>query len=227
MDALCKTDRAWRMERDPDAQAIFEVRLAGLDERPIACRDGVVMHPHVAAAQLDPPDLVVVPGLDDDLEPSFQLNRTWVPWIARWHAAGARVASSCTGAFLAAAAGVLDGKEATTHWIAADAFRRRFPRVLLRPERMIVDAGDVISSGGATTFLTLVIYLTERYGGHDRAVLASKVMLIDAQPVGAVIATVIIPAFAPSEWSPYPLWLWRIWPASCPTRHFLTAAPAA
>ncbi len=127
MDALCKTDRAWRMARDPDAQAIFEVRLAGLDERPIACRDGVVMHPHVAAAQLDPPDLVVVPGLDDDLEPSFQLNRTWVPWIARWHAAGARVASSCTGAFLAAAAGVLDGKEA----------------------------------------LTLVIYLTERYGSHD------------------------------------------------------------
>jgi hypothetical protein len=46
MDALCKTDRAWRMARDPDAQAIFEVRLAGLDERPIACRDGVVMHPH-------------------------------------------------------------------------------------------------------------------------------------------------------------------------------------
>jgi len=141
----------------------------------------VVMHPHVAAAQLDPPDLVVVPALDDDLEPSFQRNRTWVPWIARWHAGGARVASSCTGAFLAAAAGVLDGKEATTHWIAADAFRRRFPRVLLRPERMIVDAGDVISSGGATTFLTLVIYLTERYGSHDRAVLASKVMLIDGE----------------------------------------------
>ncbi len=181
MDALRKTDRAWRIARDPDAQAIFEVRLVGLDERPIACRDGVVMHPHVAAAQLDPPDLVVVPGLDDDLEPSFQRNRTWVPWIARWHAGGARVASSCTGAFLAAAAGVLDGKEATTHWIAADAFRRRFPCVLLRPERMIVDAGDVISSGGATTFLTLVIYLTERYGSHDRAVLASKVMLIDGE----------------------------------------------
>jgi transcriptional regulator GlxA family with amidase domain len=141
----------------------------------------VVLHPHVAAAQLDPPDLVVVPGLDDDLEPSFQRNRTWVPWIAKWHAAGSRVATSCTGAFLAADAGVLDGKEATTHWIAADAFRRRFPRVLLTPERMLVDAGDVISSGGATTFLTLVIYLTERYGSHDRAVLAAKVMLVDGE----------------------------------------------
>jgi transcriptional regulator GlxA family with amidase domain len=181
MDALRKTDRAWRMTRNPNAEEIFEVHLVGLDDRPIACRDGVVMHPQVAAVELDPPDLVVVPGLDDDLELSFQRNRTWVPWIAKWHAAGSRVATSCTGAFLAADAGVLDGKEATTHWIAADAFRRRFPRVLLRPERMIVDAGDVISSGGATTFLTLVIYLTERYGSHDRAVLAAKVMLVDGE----------------------------------------------
>jgi transcriptional regulator GlxA family with amidase domain len=181
MDALRKTDRAWRMTRDPDAEAVFEVRLVGVDDRPIACRDGVMLHPHVTAVDLDPPDLVVVPGLDDDLEPSFQRNRTWVPWIAKWHAAGSRVATSCTGAFLAAEAGVLDGKEATTHWIAADDFRRRFPRVLLTPERMLVDAGDVISSGGATTFLTLVIYLTERYGSHDRAVLASKVMLVDGE----------------------------------------------
>jgi transcriptional regulator GlxA family with amidase domain len=181
MDALRKTDRAWRMTLDPDAETVFDIRLVGMDDRPISCRDGVVLHPHVAAAELAPPDLVVVPGLDDDLAPSFQRNRAWVPWIAKWHAAGSRVATSCTGAFLAADAGVLDGKEATTHWIAADAFRRRFPRVLLTPERMLVDAGDVISSGGATTFLTLVIYLTERYGSHDRAVLAAKVMLVDGE----------------------------------------------
>jgi|Tabmets5t2r1_1033131.scaffolds.fasta_scaffold01706_4 transcriptional regulator GlxA family with amidase domain len=181
MDALRKTDRAWRMTRDPDAEEIFEVRLVGLDDQPIACRDGVMLHPHVAATQLDPPDLVVVPGLDDDLVPSFTRNRSWVPWIAKWHTAGARIATSCTGAFLAADAGVLDGKQATTHWIAADAFRRHFPRVRLTPERMIVDDGDVISSGGATTFLTLVIYLTERYGSHERAVLAAKVMLVDGE----------------------------------------------
>ena len=181
MDALLKADRAWKMLGDPHSEGIFDVGLAGLDERPIACRDGVIMHPHVVAPELDPPDLVVIPGLDDDLEPSFEINRAWVPWIAKWHKEGSRIATSCTGAFLAADAGVMDGKEATTHWMAADSFRRRFPRVRLRPERMIVDAGAVISSGGATTFLTLVVYLTERYGGHEQAVLASKVMLIDSE----------------------------------------------
>jgi transcriptional regulator GlxA family with amidase domain len=179
MDTLIKTDRAWRTLRDPDGDAVFHVRLVGLDDRPIACRDGVVLHPHAAAAELEPPDLVVVPGLDDDLDAAFELNRGWTPWIETWHASGSRVATSCTGAFLAADAGVLDGKQATTHWIAAREFRRRFPRVQLTPERMIVDAGDVISSGGATTFLTLVIYLTERYGSHERAVLAAKVLLVD------------------------------------------------
>jgi transcriptional regulator GlxA family with amidase domain len=91
------------------------------------------------------------------------------------------VATSCTGAFIAADAGILDGKQATTHWIAARRFRRLYPRVRLLPHRMIVDAGDVITSGGATTFLTLVVYLTERFGGHERAILASKVMLVDGE----------------------------------------------
>ncbi|HKE98786.1 MAG TPA: helix-turn-helix domain-containing protein [Actinomycetes bacterium] len=181
MDALVKVDRVWRLTRDPDDKGIFEISLVGLDERPIACRDGVLLHPHVTAAALDPPELVIVPGLDEDLEPSFAHNRAWAPWIARWHAAGCRIATACTGAFLAADAGVMDGKEATTHWVAADAFRHRFPRVRLTPERLIVDAGDVISSGGATTFLTLVIYLTERFGGHERAVWASKLLLVDGE----------------------------------------------
>jgi len=181
MDALVKVDRAWGMLADPDAEPAFRVSLVGLRDGPIECREGVVMHPHAAADHLDPPDLVVVPGLDDDLEPSFERNREWCPRIAAWHRSGSRVATSCTGAFLAAEAGLLDGKQATTHWIAARRFRRLYPRVRVTPERMIVDVGDVITSGGATTFLTLVVYLAERFGGHDRAVLASKVMLVDGE----------------------------------------------
>lgn len=69
MDALLKTDRAWKMLRDTGDKGIFDVRLAGLDDRPVACRDGVVMQPHVVAADLDPPDLVVVPGLLAPTEP--------------------------------------------------------------------------------------------------------------------------------------------------------------
>jgi transcriptional regulator GlxA family with amidase domain len=125
------------------------------------------------------PGLVVVPGLDDDLAPSFAANRGWVPWLARWHAAGARIASSCTGAFLVADAGLLDGRAATTHWMFAGELARRYPAVHVTADKMIVDNGDVITSGGATSFLNLVLYLVERFAGHDRANLAAKVLLVD------------------------------------------------
>jgi hypothetical protein len=141
--------------------------------------DSVSRHPSITAAEVAAPDLVVVPGLDDDLAASFSENRRWVSWLTTWHAAGARIAGSCTGAFLVADAGLLDGRPATTHWMFADELRRRYPAVTVTVGQMIVDDGDVITSGGATAFLNLVLYLVERFAGHDRANLAAKVLLVD------------------------------------------------
>jgi transcriptional regulator GlxA family with amidase domain len=179
MDALNKADRSWRLSREADQSRLFDVRLVGLTRRPVECRDGVRLHPSAVAHEMPRPDLVVVPGLDDDLTPSFELNRRWVPWIERWHASGSRIASSCTGAFLLAEAGVLRGRAATTHWLYADELQRRYPNIEARVDRMIIDHGDVITSGGATAFLNLALYLLERFGGHERANFAANVLLID------------------------------------------------
>src|SRR5215472_12629711 len=179
MDALIKADLAGALSGDVGFHRLFDVRLVGLDTRLVRCRDGVQLTPSVTAPQSPIPDLVVIPGLDDELESSLELNQPWVPWIARWHAAGARIASSCTGAFLLAEAGLLAGKPVTTHWLFAEELRQRYPSVEVLADRMIIDTGDVISSGGATAFLNLVIYLVERFGGHARANIAAKVLLVD------------------------------------------------
>jgi transcriptional regulator GlxA family with amidase domain len=179
MDALNKADLSAALRIRRPAARVFDVRLTGLDAGSVSCRDGVILQPSAVAGDIAAPDLVVVPGLDDDLAASFAENRGWVPWLATWHAAGARVASSCTGAFLLADAGLLDGKQATTHWMFADELRRRYPAVNVTADQMIVDTGDVITSGGATAFLNLVLYLVERFAGHDRANLAAKVLLVD------------------------------------------------
>jgi transcriptional regulator GlxA family with amidase domain len=179
MDALNKADASWAMTGPAEPARLFDVRLVGLSAAPVACKDGVRLHPAAVASQLPTPDLVVIPGLDDDLWPSLDINRRWVQWISRWHAGGARVAVSCTGAFLAAEAGVLAGRPATTHWMFADELQRHYPSVEVRADRMIIDTGNVITSGGATAFLTLVVYLIERFGGHERANLAAKMLLID------------------------------------------------
>jgi transcriptional regulator GlxA family with amidase domain len=179
MDALNKADGSWALGGGAEAGRLFDVRLVGLSARPVVCRDGVRLHAGALARNLPTPDLVVVPGLDDDLAASFELNRRWVPWISGWHRAGARIASSCTGAFLVAEAGVLRGRAATTHWLFADEFRRRYPSIEIAFDQMVIDHGDVITSGGATSFLNLVLYLLERFGGRERANLAAKVLLID------------------------------------------------
>jgi transcriptional regulator GlxA family with amidase domain len=179
MDALNKADLAVRLQAGPATPRVFDVRLAGLDSGLVSCRDGVILQPSVAAADVAAPDLVVVPGLDDELAASFAANRGWAPWLAKWHAAGARIAGSCTGAFLLADAGLLDGRPATTHWMFADELRRRYPAVRVTADQMIVDNGDVITSGGATAFLNLVLYLVERFAGHERANLAARVLLVD------------------------------------------------
>ena len=179
MDALNKADRLQPLRTGRPVGRVFDVRLAGIDGGAVSCRDGVILQPSIAAADVTAPDLVVVPGLDDDLATSFTENRRWVPWLAKWHAAGAKLAASCTGAFLVADTGLLDGRQATTHWIFADELRQRYPAVNVTAGQMIVDNGDVITSGGATAFLNLVLYLVERFAGHDRANLAAKVLLVD------------------------------------------------
>lgn len=179
MDALNKADVSWALGGGLDHARLFEVRLVGLNRRTVVCHDGVSLHPSAVARELPTPDLVVVPGLDDNLAPSFEANRGWVPWIRRWHERGARVASSCTGAFLVADAGILRGRSVTTHWLFAGELKRRYPSIDVRLDRMIVDHGDVITTGGATAFLNLAIYLVERFGGSERANLAAKVLLID------------------------------------------------
>ena len=178
MDALNKADLAQARAAGTDRR-VFDVRLAGLGHGAVSCRDGVSLQPAVTAAEVPAPDLVVVPGLDDELAASFDANRGWSPWLRTWHAAGSRIAGSCTGAFLIADAGLLDGRPATTHWMFADELRRRYPAVNVIADRMIVDTGDVITSGGATAFLNLVLYLVERFAGHDHANLAARLLLVD------------------------------------------------
>lgn len=180
-DVLGKADRAYGALRGrPGQDTVFDVQLASLDGAPVRYGDRMTVTVDLAAAEVGDVDLVVIPGLDDDLEPSFALNKAWAPWLRQWHDAGAVVASSCSGAFLVAEAGILDGRSATTHWMYRESLRAHRPAVAVSTDRLLIDHGDVITSGGATTFLDLAIYLLERFGGRERANAAARVLLIDA-----------------------------------------------
>lgn len=124
-------------------------------------------------------DLVLVPAVDPDVVQHLELNREVVPWLARLYARGADVVTACTGAFMLAEAGLLDRRRATTHWAFQPLFAQRYPRIRLEPQAIIVDHGRVITAGGATSFLTVALYVIERVFGVEAARMASRMFLVD------------------------------------------------
>jgi len=140
---------------------------------------GLRVHCDTTVRSVRRSDVVLVPALDPDVVEHLAINREAVAWLRRMHAAGADIASACTGAFLLGEAGLLDGRAATTHWAFQDLLRRRYPRVRLQPEAIVVDEGRVCTAGGATSFLNLALYLVERWLGPEVARASSKMFLID------------------------------------------------
>ncbi|MEX2639348.1 MAG: helix-turn-helix domain-containing protein, partial [Balneolales bacterium] len=101
------------------------------------------------------------------------------PWIIRQYKQGAEVASLCVGAYLLAATGLLKGKKCSTHWAHAAAFRNLYPDVDLVDDRIMTAVDGIYTSGGAYSYLNLLLYLIEKNTNREVAVLASKMFMID------------------------------------------------
>lgn len=125
-------------------------------------------------------DLIIVPAPNPETIPGIMTGgEEMFSFIRDQHSGGAEVASICVGTFLLAAAGIINEKKITTHWMGAQSLRDMFPEVIVEDDKIILDEGGIYSCGGAFTFTTLIMYLVEKFCGHDTAVLASKVLLID------------------------------------------------
>ncbi|WP_433689271.1 GlxA family transcriptional regulator [Micromonospora carbonacea] len=112
-------------------------------------------------------DTIIVPGRND---PAAAVPASALDALRAAAATGTRIASICVGAFTLAATGLLDGRQATTHWAAADQFRSAFPAVSLNPEVLYIDAGQFITSAGATAGVDMCLHLVRR--DHGAAVSA-------------------------------------------------------
>ncbi|MGC0383856.1 helix-turn-helix domain-containing protein [Streptomyces sp. SAI-129] len=119
----------------------------------------------------DDADTLVVPGRPDNVVPRVPAV---LETIRRAHARGARVVSLCTGSFALAEAGLLDGRRAATHWLWAESFRRMHPRVLLEPDVLFVDDGDVLTAAGSAAALDLGLHLWRRDHGAEIANAVSR-----------------------------------------------------
>jgi transcriptional regulator GlxA family with amidase domain len=159
----------------------FDIKMVGLSDETRLYEGLFVVRPDTLAKDLKKTDLVVIPAFNGDIIACLKLNQEFIPWITDQYKQGAEIASLCTGAFLLASTGLLKGKKCSTHWMAADAFRQAFPDVKLLPEKIITDELGLYSSGGAYSFLNLMIYLVEKFCGRQMAVHCSKILEIEIE----------------------------------------------
>ncbi|MER6534746.1 GlxA family transcriptional regulator [Streptomyces sp. 900105755] len=120
---------------------------------------------------VDEADTLVVPGRPDNVVPR---GADVLDAVRRAHARGVRIVSFCTGTFALAEAGLLDGRPATTHWRWADAFRELHPRVLLRPDVLFVDDGDLLTASGSAAALDLGLHVWRQDHGAEIANAVSR-----------------------------------------------------
>lgn len=162
-----------------DKPALFDVHLVGLSRDTVLNKGACTLHTDLVIQDVKRTDLVIIPAVQGDLGQAVEMNREFIPWITTQYKEGAEVASLCMGAFILAATGLVKQKKCATHWMAANEFRKMFPDVNLVADKILTDEQGIYSSGGAFSYLNLILYLIEKYAGRSVAVLCSKIFQID------------------------------------------------
>jgi transcriptional regulator GlxA family with amidase domain len=160
-------------------EPLFEVQLVGLSKEIKLNNGSFSVHTEKLLKDVETTDLIFIPALSGDMKTAVELNQKLIPWIIEQYQKGAEVASLCVGAFLLASTGLLNGKKCSTHWIYANEFREMFPEVELVDGSIITEEDRLYSSGGANSYLNLLLYLIEKYTDRDTAILAAKYFAVD------------------------------------------------
>ena len=165
----------------PD-NALFKVHTVAATRDPIRTVGGMQVIPACTIDDHPPFEILVVPGgygtraIYEDGDPVTE-------WIARQRGDGAVTTSVCTGAFLLAKAGLLDGKRATTHWGSIDALRKRHPEITVLDDLRVVDEGEVVTSAGVSAGIDMALHVVARLYGHETAVNTARDMEYRWQPL--------------------------------------------
>jgi len=141
-------------------------------DMPLTCHDTIFTYDKI-------PDFVIVPGIENNIAGRINNLKSVCEWINNMYSHHSTIIGSCTGNFILAQAGLLNGKTATTHWQTADLFNQLYPHITLCDEKILIDHGQILMGGGTLSFQNLMVYLVEKQMGRETAIALSKFMLLD------------------------------------------------
>lgn len=174
-EILSRANSVWeKMGNKP----MIEVCIASFETELKLEADFFSIHPK-DIKKIKKSDLIIIPSLSHDYDNILSENKELIQWVKDQYKNGAELASICTGAFLVAATGLLDGKSCSTHWNAASGFKRLFPDIQLHTDKLISIERGIYTNGGAYSFLNLILFLVEKIFDRDTAIYCSKIFQIE------------------------------------------------
>lgn len=188
-DLLTSVGTAWSYLTEGSLKPpMTRVRIVARGKDPFRCISGVPVMPDAALDEADDAEIVCLPNFRIDRATlPREVLRPEVDWIVQRYAAGARLATACSGSALVADAGLLDGEEATAHWSMKELFRERWPDVDFCADRTLTFAGEgdsIIMSGGMASWQDLALYIIARFLGPEHAAKTARFYCVDPRPDG-------------------------------------------
>jgi transcriptional regulator GlxA family with amidase domain len=167
------------LEDDPASEPPYRLHFIAAQRGPLVMASGLVLHAELACEQLPAAiDTVLISGGMGDALDGVRANAELVAWIASLPARVRRLGAICSGALLLAEAGVLDGRQATTHWLDVAELSRRYPRVRVVPDAIYVQDGAIWTSAGITAGMDLALAMVAQDLGMPLALKVAKRMVM-------------------------------------------------
>lgn len=197
VDVLSATGSVWEtLARAGAPTHRFNLRVVSLRKRTFRCGHGVPVAPDVAIRDDPKAEIIVVPelwlGPDEHLAGRYP---ALIAWLRARYRSGAYIYSACSGALMLAETGLLDGREATSHWGYQDLFRSRYPQVRFRPEPALCfadPAGRLVTAGGTTSWHDLALHIIARHASPGEALRMAKVYLLKRHDEGQLPYTPLV-----------------------------------
>lgn len=181
LDLFSFTGVSWQRFLNEAVEPRFTVQIATLHKQAITCSNRLTIEAHCDLAKVNHCDLLLIPTIGDSIDKVLHNTQAILPHIVRLSKQGSDIASNCSGAFLIANAGLLNHKQATTHWGYAQKFKRAFPLVNLCESQLVTQHDNIFCAAGGSAFYDLGLLLIERYCGRDIAAQVAKTQVIDSR----------------------------------------------
>jgi transcriptional regulator GlxA family with amidase domain len=189
VDLFALSGVTWNRIQQQETAMAFNVQLASKQGGNIQCINNLLLAPHCSFGDLDnalnqkpniqESNILVVPTIGGPIQLTLDNNPELIQLLRKAHNAGWTIAGNCTGNFLLAEAGILDGKAATTHWGFENDFKQRFPQVKLQAEQLITRDENIFCAGGGIAWFDLGLHIIERSIDFETAMQTAKAFVID------------------------------------------------